>query len=85
MIVFTRVYPELETLEPLFPWGRYHHLLRWSNDLTSPMRREPIVNMSHHVLRSSSSLALGGSMSTMKGRSTVEGDSDMIGGGERGG
>ena len=28
-------------------WGRYHHLSRMSNDLTSPVGREPMTHMSH--------------------------------------
>ena len=50
-------------LSTIFPWGRYHHLLRWTNAPTSPIGREPIVNMSHQERRSSLSLALGGYMS----------------------
>ena len=28
-------------------WGRYHHLSRMINDLTSPVGREPMTHMSH--------------------------------------
>ena len=41
--------------------------LRGTNVLTFPMGRKLTSNMSHHVLRLSSSLALRGSMSRMKG------------------
>ena len=62
MILFSRVYAQLETLGPLPEWGRYHRLLRGTNDLTSPVGRETIVNMSHQVLNSSLALFLGGSL-----------------------
>ena len=51
MILFTRVYPKSKTLELVPHWGRYHHLQRWINDLTSPEEREPIDDMSHRVVR----------------------------------
>ena len=68
IIVFTKVYPELETWWLLPTWGSYHLLLRGTNDLTCLMGRETIANMSHQVLSSSSSMFLGGSMSIRKGR-----------------
>ena len=33
--------------------GRYYHFLRGINDLTSPMGRDPITDMSHLVVISS--------------------------------
>ena len=58
MIIFTRVYLLLETLGPLPQQGRYHHLQRRINDLTSPMGKEPITDMSHLVVISSYALLL---------------------------
>ena len=51
MILFTRVYPKSETLEPVPNWGRYHHLQCWIKDLTFPEERKPINNMSHRIMR----------------------------------
>ena len=60
MIVFIGLYPLLETLGPVPQEGRYHHLLCGSNDLTSPVGRKPITDMSHLVVRSSYVLLLNG-------------------------
>ena len=62
IIIFTGVYPLLETLGPGPYWGRYHHFLRGINDLTSPVGREPINDMSHLVMMSSCELRLNGSV-----------------------
>ena len=35
----------MEILGLLLQWGRDHHLLRGTNDLTSPVGREPITDM----------------------------------------
>ena len=56
MIVCIGVYPLLESLGSLPQWGRYHHLLRRINDLTFPLGREPITDMSHLVVISSCAL-----------------------------
>ena len=45
MIVFTGVYPLLETLGSVPQLSRCYHLLRGINDLTSPMGRKPIADM----------------------------------------
>ena len=66
MILFTRVYPLLEALGPVPQWGRYHHLLHEINDLTSPVGRELITDMSHLVVRTSCALLL--NWSAMKSR-----------------
>ena len=44
------------------PRGRYHRLLHGMNALTSPMRKEPITDMSHLVVISSYALLLTGSV-----------------------
>ena len=61
MIVLTGLYPLLETLGPVPQWGRYHHLIRGINDLTSPMGRELITDMSHLVVISTCALLPNGS------------------------
>jgi len=60
MIVFTRVYPQSETLRPVPQWGRYHNLLHGTNGLTSPVGRDPIADMSYLVVSLSASLSFGG-------------------------
>ena len=68
MIVLTMVYPLLETLGLLTQWGRYNHLLRGIDNLTSSMGREPISDMYHLVVRSSIALPLGVSVTRAGGR-----------------
>ena len=50
MIIFIGVYPQLKTIGLVPQWGRYHHLLRVINDLTSPVGRESITDMSYLVV-----------------------------------
>ena len=66
MILFTEVYPILETLGLEPQWGRYHPLLRGMKDLTSPVGRESITDMSHLVVRTFCALLL--NWSVMKSR-----------------
>ena len=42
--------------------GRYQRLIRGLNDLTSPVRKEPISDMIHLVAESSFALPFGGSL-----------------------
>ena len=58
----------LETLEQVPQLGRYLHLLRGINDLTSPVGREPITNMSHLVVITPCALFLNWSVMRVRGR-----------------
>ena len=69
MIIFTGVYPLLETVGPVPQWGRYHHLMNGINDLTSPVGREPITDTSYLVVKSSCVLLL--NVSVTKSREGV--------------
>ena len=51
MIIFPGIYPLLETVRLVPHWGRYHHLLRENNDLTSPVGRELITDMIHILVK----------------------------------
>ena len=50
-ILFTGIYPLLETLKTMTLVGKYHNLPRSANDLISLVGRDPIGHANHQLWR----------------------------------